>query len=276
MAALYGLELSSLRQPGDIDIWIQGGMEKIFRFCEARFGEFDFDYINAHTPFFDDVEVELHWRIHAIPNLWLNQKLQSWFQDNENMIHSEIIALDNANQIIVPNTQFNLFFILLHCYHHMFESGLGLRQFMDYYFLLRSYVLKCSFDNMLFKDNLNLKELLEEFGLVKFTSAVMWILGRVFGLEREYMLCEPNELEGVYLLNEVLQGGNFGHYDERKCYVKNQYLAPFVERLQHNWRLASHYPREFFWSPIWLVWHFFWKRFWKYRKKSASTFRFVI
>ena len=82
----------------------------------------------------------------------------------------------------------------------------------------------------------------------------------VFGLEREYMLCEPDEREGGFLLKEVMLNGNFGHHDERKHHIHNKWIEPFITRLQHNRHLIMHYPAEFFWAPIWLVYHFIWKR----------------
>ena len=88
----------------------------------------------------------------------------------------------------------------------------------------------------------------------------MWIMGYVFGLEREKMLCEPNEKEGRYILKEVMQNGNMGHHDERiKRVSKNAKLQYLVSTLQHNRHLATHYPSEFFWTPVWMVWHFLWK-----------------
>lgn len=34
---------------------------------------------------------------------------------------------------------------------------------------------------------------------------MIWVLGKVFGLEKEKMIVEPNEKEGRFLLNEVMQ-----------------------------------------------------------------------
>ena len=58
VATLYNLNM--LRQSGDIDVLVDGGMEKVLSWCCERYGDADFDYINAHVPMFKDVEVELH------------------------------------------------------------------------------------------------------------------------------------------------------------------------------------------------------------------------
>lgn len=99
--------------------------------------------------------------------------------------------------------------------------------------------------------------------MMRFAKGVMWIMQHVFGLDDKCLLCEPDEKEGRFLLNEIMLCGNFGHHDERKHKIKNKKVAPFATRIQHNWHLVSHYPSEFFWSPVWLVWHYVWKRNWK-------------
>lgn len=63
--------------------------------------------------------------------------------------------------------------------------------------------------------DLNINELFRKFGMERFVGAVMWIMQEVFWLERECLLCEPDEKEGRYILGEVMAGGNFGHHDER-------------------------------------------------------------
>ena len=149
VARLYDLNfdvnLNLLRQSGDIDIYVVGGMEKLLRWCRERYGDVEYDYINAHVPMFDDVEVELHWRVGAMTNLFRNRRLQRWLEREEtkemilggkaDLKPSETLETSKTT-ITVPTLEFNAFYLMLHCHHHVFENGLGLRQLMDYYFLL--------------------------------------------------------------------------------------------------------------------------------------------
>lgn len=255
-AKLYNssVELASLRQSGDIDVWVSGGMNRALAWCREKFGDVEYDYINAHVPVFKDVEVELHWRAQSMTNLFMNSKLQRWLESEEtkSMMVREKVMLRNGEEITVPVFEFNAFYQMLHCYHHMFESGLGLRQLMDYYFLLKS-----SKNRTL---NEEVRERFGQFGMGRFASAVMWIMKEVFCLEDEFLLCEADEKEGRFILKEVMAGGNFGHHDERIRMIGPGKLKFLFSGIQHNWHLATRYPSEFFWAPVWLVYHYMWKR----------------
>ena len=258
--------LGAYRQSGDIDVWVDGGMEKALRWCREKYGDVDFDYINAHVPVFKDAEVELHWRVQSMANLFRNRRLQQWLvrEETKEMIFggkadlkpSETLQ-SSETSITVPSLEFNAFYLMLHCYNHEFSSGLGLRQLMDYYFLLRNLNVNKN-DNRDNDDNAN--ELFHKFGMERFVGAVMWIMQEVFGLERERLLCEPNEKEGRYILAEVMAGGNFGHHDERIRKVgKGKWQSVFAN-LQHAMHVLRRYPSEALWMPVWMVYHFFWKR----------------
>ena len=263
VARLYNLDvnLNLLRQSGDIDVWVDGGMESVLRWCRERYGDVEYDYINAHVPMFEDVEVEMHWRVGAMTNLFRNRRLQRWLEREEtkemilggqaDLKPSETFETSETT-ITVPTLEFNAFYLMLHCYHHVFESGLGLRQLMDYYFLLMAR-------NNLNLD-LNVNKLFREFGMERFVGAVMWIMQEVFGLERECLLCEPDEKEGRYILAEVMAGGNFGHHDERIRKVGRGKWVEVFAKIQHAMHLLRRYPSEALWMPVWMVYHFVWKR----------------
>ena len=90
-----------------------------------------------------------------------------------------------------------------------------------------------------------------------------------------WMICEPNEKEGRFLLNEIMQAGNFGKYDERikrpsKSPLKGDFFSPRVlhtiEKTKHNLRLLKHYPEEVFCEPFFRVYHWVWRKLelWRY------------
>lgn len=292
-----GLELRAnslgmLRQSGDIDIYVDGGMDKAMAYARKKYGKVEYDYINAHVPMFDDVEVELHWRVGSMTNLFRNRRLQWWLERKEtkkmilggkaDLKFPETVEPSETTEttITVPTLEFNTFYLMLHCYHHVFESGLGLRQLMDYYFLLmarNNLNLGLNLNNKMTttgttEDNFNLNHLFREFGMERFVGAVMWIMQEVFGLERECLLCEPDEKEGRFVLAEVMAGGNFGHHDERIRKVGKGKWQSVLINLQHAKHLLRRYPSEALWMPVWMVYHFIWKRTFSLSQMSRAKF----
>ena len=256
IACQYPEQMRMLRQSGDIDVWVSCGMKKTMNYACERFGEVEYDYINAHLPMFKEVEVEVHWRVQSMTNLLRNRRLQRWLEREETkeMLLGGRAVLPNGDEITVPTMEFNMFYLMLHCYHHAFESGLGLRQLMDYYFLLING-----------NANGNINRLFREFGMERLVGAVMWIMQEVFGLEREGLLCEPDEKEGRYILSEVMAGGNVGHHDERIRKVGKGKWQSVLASLQHALHVLRRYPSEALWTPVWMAYHFVWKRTLKIR-----------
>ncbi len=78
----------------------------------------------------------------------------------------------------------------------------------------------------------------------------MWVLGEICGLKEAYFLTSPNEKEGLFLLDEIVRGGNFGYYrtDSRKRNTIERILT-----------FLKHYPREVIWIVPWKIWHRFWR-----------------
>ena len=256
-------KLGAYRQSGDIDIYVPCGMDKALRWCREKYGDVEYDYINAHVPVFKDVEVEIHWRVQSMTNLFRNRRLQRWLEREEtkemifggkaDMKPSESLQ-SSETSITVPSLEFNAFYLMLHCYNHEFSSGLGIRQLMDYYFLLMNF-------HGTNRDSItNINRMFREYGMERFVGAVMWIMQEVFGLERERLLCEPDEKEGRYILAEVMAGGNFGHHDERIRKVgKGKWQSVFAT-LQHAMHVLRRYPTEALWMPVWMAYHFILKR----------------
>lgn len=253
VACEYG-ELASLRQSGDIDIWVKGGFQTVCDYVQRTAPTDDVAYHRFHYPIFKDTEVELHFRPTLMRNLLDDRKLAKWYRS----FGADSFVFLKERGFAIPSAEFNRIFILTHIYRHFLFEGVGLRQVMDLYFVLR---------NSTGNDKESL--LLKDFRLMRFARAMMWVLDVVMegghGEMKEWMMCEPDEKEGEFLLNEIMQTGNFGYADERYQYERFYHLR---HHLSHGSHLLLHYPSEVLWTPIWLIYHKVWK--WKRKRETRA------
>ena len=90
----YGEELSACRQPGDIDVYLDCGFERALQFArDCGLEDVDWDYKHLHLDVFSDTEVEVHYRVEVLLNLWRNKKLQRWFKEHEGGIFGLTVVL---------------------------------------------------------------------------------------------------------------------------------------------------------------------------------------
>ena len=75
-----------------------------------------------------------------------------------------------------------------------------------------------------------------------------------------WMICEPNEKEGRKLLEEIMEGGNFGQYDTRDAALKKGGMVKHgIWKLKRVMRLVRSYPEEALWEPVFRVYHLIWR-----------------
>ena len=86
----------------------------------------------------------------------------------------------------------------------------------------------------------------------------MWLMKNIFGLADEFLLCEPDEKEGRFLLNEIMYTGNMGKSDTRFHWGQNTAFSRFVANQKRNIHLLTHYPHEVCWSPFFNIVRFAW------------------
>jgi hypothetical protein len=223
------------------------GFKKALRKVESLgFRVESWDYKHLHLDVFEDAEVEMHYHVEVLLNLWKNRKLQKWLKKHKEQL------FDKHNDFVTPTTGFNVFYILLHIYRHFLYEGVGFRQIIDYYFVLKNLN-----DNDKINESYAYKAVCE-FGMEKFARGLMWVMHEALGMSREWMLWEPDEREGRYILKQVMMGGNFGHHDERLKHSGGK-LGAVKAILTHNMHLLTHYPSDVIWAPVWIVWHKLWK-----------------
>ena len=245
------------RTPGDIDIWVDGGVSQVLSLARETGVEGKAYYHHIEWKSYGNVEVEVHYRPSFMFNPVHNLRLQNWFCRRASAQFSNVVDMpDDAGSISVPDFEFNVVFQLAHISNHFFHEGIGLRQFADYYFLLMDNRTALSNEESCQKR----KDLLSHFGLLRFAGAVMWVLERVFLMDRKYMIVEPDNRRGRLLMEEILEGGNFGKYDVRALSgAQRGPLRRNIARIYRDIRLCGLFPSECLWEPCFRVWHLGWR-----------------
>lgn len=248
----YPCELSIYRQSGDIDVWMSGGIDKVIAYVNsiAPTDEITGNHIQFH--YFEDTDVEMHFLPVRIANRLANSRLKKWLALQEfNQMHHPVPFGDT--ELNVPTDEFDLVYLLLHIYKHLFNDGIGLRQIMDYY-----YVLKLKVDDETIQ---RVQKTVSVLGLDKFASALMWVIREVFCLDDGFLLWAPNKTDGEFLLNEILQMGNFGQGDQRfRLNKDDSHMKRYWQMSSSKWRFVNHFPSEVIWQPIDILLRFFEQR----------------
>ena len=320
------------RTPGDIDIWVEGGDKRVISFVRSISPHEKACYHHIEFPSYKGVEVEVHYRPSFLLCFWHNRKLQEYYERVKEEQFSHRVMLGEQGEIAIPTVEFNLIFQLTHIYAHLMNEGIGLRQLLDYYYVLCDFykvyqnfsnpsvslskgsstfspspsssgsgdvtALRCS-EPLRYKDGGaskpspgcagwdrlemsgemssdcagassavahssfaaldRVQKELKELGLWKFASAIMYIMQEVFGMPASRLIVPPNEKYGRFVLNEVLEAGNFGKHDKRNCFGRSK-LGHNLQRVYRDMRLVRYFPAEALCEPLFRVWHFFWRK----------------
>ena len=243
------------RNPGDIDVWVNASREQITEYAKNHFelGD-DIRYQHIETSV-DGVPVELHFFPCTMNNPIYNARLQKWFKRNADLQCLNVVSLpDGIGEIAIPTTAFNVVYQLCHLYHHFFDEGIGMRQIIDYYFVL------VKSEERRVKNLTALQRELKYLGLWKFARAVMYVLHEALGLSEENMIVPMDEKRGKLLLAEILNGGNFGQHFTKYGHFTQQGMAKkYFLKIWRNMHFVRYYPAEALSEPIFRTWHFFWR-----------------
>ncbi|MBR4996584.1 MAG: nucleotidyltransferase family protein [Bacteroidaceae bacterium] len=258
--------ISNYRTPGDIDIWLHGERSAILKYVRRCVPDCKPVYHHVDFPVVSDVSIEVHFTPTWMNSPLKNHRLQRFFSST---VYNQQTT-DNSQQFLpdgdtkhstlntkqatlpTPNNAFNRIYILVHIYRHLFAEGIGLKQLLDYYFVLQQGFTEVEREETL--------RTLRSLGMMRFTRAVMWVLQEVYGLPDRYLLTSPDAKEGRFLLDEIMLAGNFGKYDERMQRAEGEGTFRWgLRKVIRNFRFVRSYPSEVLWSPLFKVWHLFWR-----------------
>lgn len=231
------------RTSGDIDVWIDGGRKKIYDFartCDKDGNLYGVNYHHIHFHLLDGIHIEVH-----IWPSFLSSPLRNWRLHKFCKLHRSSMDAD------APSVAFDRVFILLHCYRHICGHGVGLRQIMDYF-----YVLKQGFTK---EEQQDAVYWIGQLGMTRFACGLMWVMQEYFGLEKQFLLLPTDEKEGRFIIREVLQTGNMGNSDTRNWGSMKSPLSRFFLNLRRDLYLAKHYPHEAVWQPFFSIWLYAWR-----------------
>ena len=249
-------DLSMLRQSGDIDVWVDTDEEGALRWVKKYQRELDFDYKHVHLDVLEGTSVEVHYRPSTSRVPWYMKRVEHFTR--EKACWTNAVALGDG-MVNVPSLEFNLVFILQHIFGHLFAEEMTLKQYLDYYFVLKQAHVEGA-------DVQEAYRWMQRMGMGSFARATMWLLREVFGMPEEWMICEADADEGRFLLDRVMakeQKAKKGEHGSVRWH-----LSVFWAQQSKNLPLLTHYPLEVLFSPLWLIIHFFWKRIWKMKHKK--------
>ena len=266
LASLYDNPLH--RSTGDIDVWLRTNddisteqrsltysRDEVVKYVRNIMPQSKICYHHMEFPAIDKTEIEVHFTPSWLANPYHNKHLQQFFFKNP--------SISYANSQTSQNFLFNEVFILVHVFRHLFGEGISLKQVLDYYQVLRASQLKYCLSNFL--------DVLEQIGLTKFFTAILWVEKEVFELDDKYVVLTPNEKEGRFLLDEIILKGNAfedSSIDAQQLkmsdFTNPSHAHNFFSRVKRANTLICHYPDEALYEIPWRIWHFFWRRMKRY------------
>lgn len=259
-----------MRTPGDIDIYLAGGRKRVMQYINKVCPNQVMRYHHVDFPVMKTA-IEVHFTPSYMFFPIHNSRMQKWFKEVMGEQCNHRVSLpDGYGEIHVPQVSFNVIYILSHLHRHIFTEGIGLRQLLDYYFVLLKWHTDLtnltdsnkSLPQMtLINTDLDaLRHKLKYLGLWKFAQAVMFVMKEVFGLSEDRMIAPMDEKEGRFLLDEIMRGGNFGQYDDRMgSKVGESKIHRYFRMNLRNLRFVKHYPTEALSEPLFRTWFALWK-----------------
>ena len=255
--AYYPKEFANRRNCGDIDAWVAENVSRVMNYLEKNYTLTGLCWLHASMNDEDGIPIEVHFRPSFMNEPLRNNRFQRHFKDIEKC--SGIKKIDGKNLPALKIDE-DVIYQMNHIYRHLIDEGVGLRQIVDYYFLLRFW------NEQHTRSAEETMKIISWLGMRRFARALMYVLREVCGMTEGMLLCPVNAKDGQFLMSEIMLAGNFGHSDPRMNAVSgNQGHLQFQlgrawRRAKRNMRFLTSYPGEVVWEPFARLCHFGWKR----------------
>lgn len=267
-----GVSLGKLRVCGDVDAWIWPKekilhpVKSIIDYCQRKNILISLCHLHAEVKPIGGVPVEIHFRPSFLNAPWRNSSFQRVFKaavfDNA--------KIDDVGVVKKLRVDYDLIFQMNHIYRHLLDEGVGLRQVFDFYVLLKDYNKERIVSTELMGKE-EIMKIISSCGMKRFATALMYVLKDIFHVGNDELICGISEKYGLFLLDEIMMAGNFGHYDKRMNAIEVRkgklsfQLQRASRRFMRNLRFLSSYPEEVVCEPFARIAHFLWRKLRLYR-----------
>ena len=264
----YPEGMANRRNCGDVDVWtssvhsegfmVKGSVRRVLEYVDTHYERDGLCWLHCNFTHKSSVPIEVHFHPSFFSRPKYNKRFQQYFSDMEQCV--ERVKIDSV-EIPAMKAEKDVIYQMNHIYRHLIDEGVGLRQIIDYFYLLvnGSRLMVHGLDKA------TVMEIVSWLGMRRFAGALMYVLRELLGMPEKYLLCEPSEKDGKFLMDEILMSGNFGHSDPRMGNIaKGGYLmsriSQALRRFKRNMHFFNSYPGEVIWEPIVRVEHYAWKK----------------
>ena len=283
MGVLYPEPLR--RDVGDVDVWMAGGYDDVSEYLRGKFSGVKGGRHGHHLSVkVNGVSVEVHFvpaELYASRN---NRRLRSFFREIELSPWDARMRVDGGGCIVVPEPHVELVIAVVHIFHHWAFEGIGMKQVLDCYWLLKYVDGLCGECGGSADDGsgaagaddakrgtlnggaagtddakhgtLNggaaradeirgaAMALFQEVGIATFVAALMYVMQQL-GMDKSAMLCVPNVKYGERLLDDIMNTGVVSAEELAKGrFGKESKPHKFFRRLRRVLRMMPMAPVE--------------------------------
>lgn len=227
-----------MRIPGDIDIWIDKDKRELDDYFIQHFPDAKQSFKHLKV-WYEGTPVDAHDTPLKLYHPKHNKYLQEWILSQKEEQFAHQAALYGTDTLIpVPTPVFNAVYQMGHIMIHLLDEGVGLRHIIDYYYVLKNL------DTITETEKQRIRDVWRKLGMLKLATGIMWIEQEVLEIPRNLLLVSPDEKRGRLLLEDILEGGNFGKGSKRQVLEKKGFLLKGIVLAVHNIKLCSLFPSE--------------------------------
>ena len=261
----YPKEMGKRRSCGDVDVWVvpkegvrkkNADVRRVLEYVDAHWGRTGLCWLHCNFTEQNGVPIEIHFRPSFMNEPCKNRRFQQHFSDIKACTCTEVI---DGVGLPVMKADEDVIYQMNHIYRHLLDEGIGLRQIIDYYWLLLTW------NKIHNRSKEETMTIVSKLGMKRFSGALMFVLREICGMKDVLLLCPASAQDGQFLLSEIMLAGNFGHNDPRMSVLASQagikrQLSQAGRRFKRNMRFLTSYPGEVIWEPFARMWHFAWKK----------------